>query len=148
MSNFEKARRSKGWIVLLATVVGLGVGGYTYIHRAISEQLYVTNCDTVDYKPDALLKFCADGGVGVWEVEWTQWNKDGAEGTGKYVANDCDPSCVDGKIFTQEVYVKLSKLKKMDNKQAFTYVQVESKDKKVLPLLDSMDDEWSLEMAG
>ena len=102
----------------------------------------------VDYKPDVLLKFCADGGVGIGEVEWTQWTKDGAEGTGKYVANDCDPSCVDGKIFTKEVYVKLSKLKTISGKEAFTYVQVESKDKKPLPLLDSMDDEWSMEMAG
>ena len=148
MSKFEKARRSKGWIVLLATAIALAYGGYTYIHTAISQQLYVTNCGIVDYKPHVLLKFCADAGVGVGDIEWTQWSKAGGEGTAKYTANDCDPTCVDGSFITKEVFVKLSKLKKIHGKEAFTYIQVESKDKKALPLLNSMDDEWSLELAG
>jgi len=148
MAKFSKARYSRGWIVLLATLIGLSYGGYTYVHRAITAQVYIENCGHVDYKPKVILKFCADAGVGIADIDWTQWSASQAEGTAKYSANDCNPTCVAGKFSSAEVYVKLSKLKKINGKDAFTYIQVETKDGTPLPLLKSKDDQWSLEMAG
>ena len=148
MSNFEKARRSKGWIVLLATVVGLGVGGYTYVHRAASQQLYVTNCGIVDYKPGVFFKSCSQGGMAVGQIDWESWSQDGARGKGIYAINDCKPDCKTGTLTKVPVTVVLTgdkPLTEVRGKRVLNHISIATLDKKPLPLGTSSSDSWVLE---
>ena len=148
MKSFREIRYSKGWIVLLATVVGLGFGSYTFINRAVTSQVYVTNCGMQDYKPTTIIKFCADAGVGVGAIEWSSWNAEGATGEGKYQINDCEPSCVDGKLYYADVTLTLSKSKTINGKPTLTFISIKTKDGKNLPLSNSPKDSWPMELAG
>ncbi|TSA47291.1 MAG: hypothetical protein D4R50_03340 [Actinomycetales bacterium] len=146
--KFNQLRNSKGWIVLLATLLGLGFGGYTFVNRAITSQVYVTNCGILDYKPTVILKFCADAGVGIDKIEWTAWSAEGAIGEGIYQINDCEPTCVAGKLHFTDVEIILSKGKTIDGKKALTYISIKTKDGTNLPLSNSHGDEWPMELAG
>ncbi|CAB4706485.1 unannotated protein [freshwater metagenome] len=148
MKSIREYRYSKGWIVLLATAVGLSYGGYTYINRAVTSQVYVTNCGMQDYKPTTIIKFCADAGVGVGAIEWSSWSAEGATGEGKYEINDCIPTCVAGKLHSADVTVVLSKSKTIAGKPTLTHIVVKTKDGKNLPLSDSPTDAWPMELAG
>ena len=148
MKSFREFRYSKGWIVLLASVLGLGYGGYTFINRAVTSQVYVTNCGMQDYKPTTIIKFCADSGVGVGAIEWSSWSADGATGEGKYQINDCLPNCAAGKQHYADVSVVLSKSKNIKGKPTLTFITITTKDKKNLPLSDSPSDAWPMELAG
>jgi len=146
--SFKEARFAKGWIALLATLIGLGIGGYTFVNRAFSTQVYVTNCGIIDYKPTAILKFCADGGVAIGAIEWESWSANGATGTGKYQINDCSPNCADGKIYYADVEIELSKVKNLAKKDVLTFISLKTKDGKNLPMSSSPLDAWPLELAG
>jgi hypothetical protein len=148
MKSFRDYRYSKGWIVLLATVVGLGFGGYTFINHAITTHVYVTNCGMQDYKPSTIIKYCADAGVGVGAIEWSSWSAEGASGEGKYQINDCVPNCAAGKQHYADVTVVLSKTKSIHGKQTLTFITITTKDKKNLPLSQSPTDAWPMELAG
>ena len=146
--KFKQLRYSKGWIVLLATVVGLGIGGYTFINRAVTSQVYVTNCGILDYKPTAILKFCGETSEGIGKIQWQTWSADGATGTGLYQINDCQPTCKVGKIHFAEVKIILSKSKIISGKPALTFIAIESRDGSKLPLSNSSKDAWPMELAG
>ncbi len=148
MKSFRELRYSKGWIVLLATLIGVSYGGYTFIHRAVTSQAYVTNCGMQDYKPTTIIKFCADAGVGIGAIEWNTWSAKGATGEGKYQINDCQPTCVAGKEHFADVNVTLSKSKVINGKPTLTRIEVKTKDGKNLPLSNSSTDSWPLELAG
>lgn len=148
MKKFSDLRYSKGWIVVLATIVGLSYGGYTFVNRAVTTQVYVTNCGILDYKPTILLKFCADAGVGIGQIEWSTWSPDAATGTGVYEINDCAPTCVAGKLHYADVEIVLSKGKIIGGKKALTYILIKTKNGKTLPLSNSHTDAWSMELAG
>ncbi len=148
MKKLSDARYSKGWIVLLATVVGVSFGAYTFVNRAVTSQVYVTNCGIQDFKPNSLTKFCADAGVLVDSIEWQSWSKDGAYGKGIYHINDCEPTCVEGKFHEAQILVTLSKVKTIQGKPTLTFITVTTEDKKNLPLANSATDAWPLELAG
>ena len=148
MKSFREMRYSKGWVVSLATVIGLGLGGYTYVQHALASQVYVTNCGMQDFKPSTVIKFCADAGVSVNKISWSVWNEQGATGEGEYQINDCEPSCVDGKHHYAKVVISLSKVKEINGKTTLTYIDIKTKDGKNLPLSDSAEDAWPMELAG
>ncbi len=68
------------------------------------------DCEIPTHKPDAITLTCADGGWMVQSINWTQWGKDGAEGTGIFREKLCDPSCAEGDIVQEKVKVELSDL--------------------------------------
>ena len=148
MPKWREIRFTKGWIVLVASIIGLSYGGYTFIHNAVSTQVYVTNCGHLDYKPTAMLKFCSDTGVGIGQIEWSTWSADSAIGTGVYGINDCAPSCESGKFHYADVRIILSKSKTIDGKVALTSISITTKNEKNLPLGQSNSDSWPLELAG
>ena len=146
--RFKQLRYSKGWIVLLATVVGLSIGGYTFINRAVTSQVYVTNCGILDYKPTAILKFCGETSEGIDKIQWLTWSAEGATGTGLYQINDCQPTCKVGKIYFAEVQIVLSKSKIISGKPALTFIAIESSTGSKLPLSNSSKAAWPMELAG
>ena len=72
--------------------------------------VFVFDCETVDRKPESLTTFCADFGIAVWKIKWSMWSANGAEGSGIFMANDCDPNCAEGKFMKVPVEIYLSDL--------------------------------------
>ena len=146
--NFSEARKSKGWVVLLATVVGLSLGAYSFISNARANHVYTVTCGIVDDKPGIFFKTCADGGIGVGDVQWESWSQDGARGKGTYAINNCLPDCATGKHFTTAVNVVLtgnSPLDEVRGKRVLNRIEISTIDKKPLPLSGSNTDRWVLE---
>ncbi|MGB3763308.1 MAG: hypothetical protein WA966_08795 [Ornithinimicrobium sp.] len=46
--------------------------------------------------PESMTMTCADGGLGVTQIDWRSWESAMALGTGTVTANNCDPSCAEG----------------------------------------------------
>jgi len=74
------------------------------------KDVYMFDCETIDRKTESITTYCADFGVAVWKIDWSLWSANGAEGSGIYMANDCDPSCAEGKFLKVPVDVYLSNL--------------------------------------
>ena len=146
--NFAEARRSKGWIVLLATVFGISLGAYSFISNARANHVYTITCGIVDYKPGVFFKSCSDGGMAVGQIEWESWSQDGARGKGIYAINDCTPDCKTGTLIKVPVTVVLTGSKPLDEvrgKRVLNHIQIATADKKPLPLGTSNTDSWILE---
>jgi hypothetical protein len=146
--KFSEARRSKGWIVLLATVVGLSLGAYSFISNARANHVYTITCGIVDYKPGVFFKSCADGGIAVGQIQWDSWSQDGARGKGIYAINDCKPDCKSGTLIKAPVTVLLTGAQPLDQvrgKRVLNHIEIATADKKPLPLGSSNTDDWHLE---
>ncbi len=146
--NFSEARRTKGWIVLVATVLGVGIGAYTFISSARANHVYTLTCGIVDYKPGVFFKSCADGGIAVGQIQWESWSKIGASGTGIYAINDCTPDCATGKLHKTAVTVTLTgttPLAIANKKSVLNHIAIATIDKKPLPLGSSNKDSWDLQ---
>jgi len=145
--EFSEARKAKGWIVLLATVLGISIGGYTFIHNALTNHVYTVNCGQVDYKPKVFLKVCGDQHIAVSDIQWDSWSTNGARGKAVYVVNDCDPTCASGMQNQVEVDVVLTGNKPLDivrSKSVLNRLEITTVDKKPLPLSGATRESWSL----
>ncbi len=131
-------------VLSLVTVIGISLGGYTYVHRAATSQIYAFNCGLMDYKPTTLTQYCADAGAGVSDITWDNWDANGAIGTGRYAINDCEPTCVAGKWHYADVNIRLSALVHKGGKPAFTHISYKTVDGKKLPLGKTSSEEWDL----
>lgn len=140
-------KNSRGLLAVLTliSVIGISLGTYTYVHRAVSEQVYTYRCGNMYFKPSSLLKFCTDEGASVTNIEWNTWGAKGATGVGKYSINLCDPTCVDGKWKYANVKVTLSKPITDKGKTVLSRIDVITDDKKNLPLNNGPSDGWVLE---
>lgn len=140
-------KNSRGLLAVLSliSIAAIAFGAFTYLHRAVNEQVYVYNCGNVDYKPVALTEFCADAGVGVGNIQWDTWGAQGATGVGKYWANPCVPDCAQGKIEYADVKVQLSKSVIDKGKKVLTQIEVTTTDGTKLPLKKKAADGWTLE---
>jgi len=145
--NFREARKSKGWIVLLASVLGISIGGYSFINNAMSNHVYTVNCGHVDYKPKAFLKVCGDQHVAISDIQWDSWSADGARGKAVYVVNDCNPTCASGMQKQVEVNVVLTGNTPLDivrSKSVLNRLEITTVDKKPLPLSGATRESWNL----
>jgi len=141
-------KSTRGLLVALAliSVLGVSIGAYTFLHRAVSEQVYVYDCGIVDYKPTTMTQYCADAGVGVANIKWESWSDKGATGTGDYAANNCEPSCVAGTWKYAKVDITLSKPVKDKGKTVLSRIDLQTQDpKELLPLLKTSSEGWDLE---
>jgi hypothetical protein len=75
-----------------------------------SNQIYSFQCELMTKRPEAFTTACADFGRAVWDLKWTRWDAFGAEATGVYRENDCDPSCAEGSFTTRDVTVSMMDL--------------------------------------
>ena len=145
--EFSEARKAKGWIVLLATVLGISIGGYTFIHNALTNHVYTVNCGQVDYKPKVFLKVCGDQHVAISDIQWDSWSADGARGKSVYVVNDCNPTCASGMQKQVEVNLVLTGNKPLDivrSKSVLNRLEITAVDKKPLPSSSANRESWSL----
>jgi hypothetical protein len=132
-------------VLSVISIAAISLGIFTYLGRAVLEQVYVYNCGIVDYKPLTLTKYCADEGVAVGNIEWNTWTADSATGIGKYGINACVPSCVSGTWQYADVKVTLTHSLLVKGKKILSEIQVTTVDGKKLPLGRSATDKWTLE---
>lgn len=79
-------------------------------NTASSSEIYTWDCEYPEVMPEAITITCADGGQYIDGISWQTWGSTGAQGTGAYHVNDCDPNCAEGNFRTAEVKIELSKL--------------------------------------
>jgi len=68
------------------------------------------DCESAEYKPESITLTCVDAGWSIQGITWSTWTEKGAEGTGTWRENLCEPNCADGAIVEAKVQVKLSDL--------------------------------------
>jgi hypothetical protein len=145
--DFAEARKAKGWIVLLATVLSITIGGYTFVHNALTNHVYTVNCGKVDYKPTVYLKKCGDQHIALSDIQWDSWSLDGARGKAVYLVNDCDPNCASGLMEQVEVELSLTGNTPLDvvkSKHVLNKLEITAVEKKLLPLTAVNKEFWIL----
>jgi hypothetical protein len=88
--------------------------------------IYVVNCVTYEVKPVELVLYCADAGQILNEITWSSWNATEAIGAGTSTANDCEPSCAEGKDVISAVEIKLTKpVTSESSKRVFSQIEIQ-----------------------
>lgn len=73
------------------------------------QQIFVEDCASAfSQRPSFIYLACADGGMGLSDIIWSNWGSQRANGSGDYFSNNCDPSCADGKFSKIPVVLVLS----------------------------------------
>jgi hypothetical protein len=80
------------------------------------ERVFTWNCETAEYKPEIITITCADGGIFIEKIQWSNWDKKGATGVGTLSENLCQPNCAEGKRVTAPVNLTLSNLTRYKEK--------------------------------
>jgi hypothetical protein len=88
--------------------------------------IYVVNCVTFEEKPVELVLYCADAGQILNEITWSSWTPTEAIGAGTSTANDCEPSCAEGKDVISAVEIKLTKpITSESGKRVFSNIEIQ-----------------------
>ena len=99
-------------------------------------------CELVMAKPSEATPYCADFGVAIWDIKWSTWQASGATGKGTYRANDCDPNCAEGTIYSTPVDVRLDELYTDGSRYFLRYFSFTSE--KPLPLSGEYSGGWDV----
>lgn len=99
-------------------------------------------CELITQRPEVATPYCADFGVAIWDIKWSTWSAEGAEGTGIYKANDCDPDCASGNIFEEQVKLKMSGLHSDGSRFFLRYLNFRADSP--LPLSNSKSGVWDV----
>jgi hypothetical protein len=102
------------------------------------------DCESAVYKPEFITLTCADGGWSLQQITWTSWTEKGAEGTGTFRENLCEPSCAEGKIAEAKVKVKLSDLTVYQEKHYLRSLDIQTQDGKDFPWGRAGVIDWNL----
>ena len=88
--------------------------------------IYVVNCVTFEEKPVEFVLYCADAGQILNEITWSSWTPTEATGAGTSTANDCEPSCAEGKDVISAVEIKLTKpITSESGKRVFSQIEIQ-----------------------
>ena len=88
--------------------------------------IYVVNCVTFEEKPVELVLYCADAGQILNEITWSSWTSTEATGAGTSTANDCEPTCAEGKDVISAVEIKLTKpVTSESGKRVFSNIEIQ-----------------------
>jgi hypothetical protein len=91
-----------------------------------NSDIYVVNCVTFEEKPVELVHYCADAGQILNEITWSSWTPTEAIGAGTSTANDCEPSCAEGKDVISAVEIKLTKpVTSESGKRVFSNIEIQ-----------------------
>jgi hypothetical protein len=102
------------------------------------------DCESAVYKPKSITLTCADGGWSIQAITWNTWTAEGAEGTGTWRENLCEPNCADGEIVEAKARVKLSDLTPYKGKFYLRTIDIVTPDGKDFPWGGSGMNEWDV----
>jgi hypothetical protein len=124
-------------------IIALTAGSVFAFGKSYARDIYTYNCELLEQRPEQLTKFCADAGVYVYNINWERWGYNGAEGTGIYSQNLCEPSCAEGTRVEEKVDLYLSGIEVIEDKRVLRYLSVNTKNGILLPSGDSYDS-WDV----
>lgn len=81
-----------------------------------ADQILTFDCEIPVTKPNSITLTCADGGMMVTDITWDSWSAQGAQGSGIYLENNCEPDCASGTYSKTQVDISLTKLIEFDKK--------------------------------
>ena len=111
---------------------------------ASSSEVYTWDCEYPEAKPEAITITCADGGQYIDDISWQRWGSTGAQGTGTYHVNDCDPNCAEGEFLSAEVEVTLSDLTEYKGLNYLRTLTMRTKNGENLPESGQSTYEWDV----
>ena len=124
-------------------IIALTAGSVIAFGKSYARNIYTYDCEILEQRPEQLTKFCADGGVYVYDITWKSWGYSGAEGTGTYSQNLCEPNCAEGKRVEEQVDLYLSGIENIEGKRVLRYLSVNTQNGVLLPSGNSYDN-WDV----
>ena len=124
-------------------IIALTAGSVFAFGKSYAKDIYTYDCEILEQRPEQLTKFCADAGVYVYGIKWKSWGYNGAEGTGTYSQNLCEPNCAEGTRVEEQVDLYLSGIEVIEGKRVLRYLSVNTRDGALLPNGDSYDN-WDV----
>jgi len=124
-------------------IIALTAGSVFAFGRSYARDIYTYDCEILEQRPEQLTKFCADAGVYVYGIKWKSWGYNGAEGTGTYSQNLCEPNCAEGTRVEEQVDLYLSGIEVIGGKRVLRYLSVNTRNGALLPNGDSYDN-WDV----
>jgi hypothetical protein len=124
-------------------IIALTAGSVLAFGKSYARDIYTYDCEILEQRPEQLTKFCADAGVYVYNIKWERWGYNGAEGSGTYSENLCEPSCAEGTRVEEQVDLYLSGIEVIEGKRVLRYLSVNTRNGILLPNGDSYDD-WDV----
>ena len=124
-------------------IIALTAGSVFAFGKSYARDIYTYNCELLEQRPEQLTKFCADAGVYVYNINWERWGYNGAEGTGIYSQNLCEPSCAEGTRVEEKVDLYLSGIEVIEDKRVLRYLSVNTKNGILLPSGNPFDN-WDV----
>jgi hypothetical protein len=106
--------------------------------------VYTWDCEYPEQKPEALTLTCGDGNMYLDQIQWESWSVDGAEGTGRYNVNDCDPNCADGNFLRTDVKFTLTSLTEFEGAYYLRNLEIETLSGENLPDSNSSFFQWDV----
>jgi hypothetical protein len=124
-------------------IIALTAGSVIAFGKSYARDIYTYDCEILEQRPEQLTKFCADGGVYVYDITWKSWGYNGAEGTGTYSQNLCEPNCSEGKRVEEQVDLYLSGIENIEGRRVLRYLSVNTQNGVLLPSGNSYDN-WDV----
>lgn len=124
-------------------IIALTAGSVFAFGKSYARDIYTYDCEILEQRPEQLTKFCADAGVYVYGIKWKSWGYNGAEGTGTYSQNLCEPNCAEGTRVEEQVDLYLSGIEVIEGKRVLRYLSVNTRNGALLPNGDSYDN-WDV----
>ena len=124
-------------------IIALTAGSVIAFGKSYARDIYTYHCEILEQRPEQLTKFCADGGVYVYDITWKRWGYNGAEGTGTYSQNLCEPNCAEGKRVEEQVDLYLSGIENIEGRRVLRYLSVNTQNGVLLPSGNSYDN-WDV----
>lgn len=124
-------------------IIALTAGSVIAFGKSYARNIYTYDCEILEQRPEQLTKFCADGGVYVYDITWKSWGYNGAEGTGTYSQNLCEPNCAEGKRVEEQVDLYLSGIENIEGKRVLRFLSVNTQNGVLLPSGNSYDN-WDV----
>jgi hypothetical protein len=114
-------------------IIALTAGSVLAFGKSYARDIYTYDCEILEQRPEQLTKFCADAGVYIDNIKWERWGYNGAEGSGTYSENLCEPSCAEGTRVEEQVDLYLSGIEVIEGKRVLRYLSVNTKNGILLP---------------
>jgi hypothetical protein len=118
-------------------IIALTLGSVIAFGKSYARDIYTYDCGSLEQRPDQLTKFCADAGVVIYDITWDSWGYNGAQGTGTYSENLCEPNCAAGKRVEERVDLYLSGVEIIEGKKVLRYLSANTQKGALLPNGDS-----------
>jgi hypothetical protein len=120
-------------LIVALIIIALTAASVVTFGKSYANDIYTYDCEYLEQRPDQLTKYCADAGVLIYDITWDRWGYNGAEGTGTYSENLCEPNCAEGKRVETKVDLFLSGIEVIEGKKVLRYLNANTRNGELLP---------------